>query len=241
MARAHSLLSMAAVWVLGAISVSTTPTTTQLFSIRPLPNLTPSKISLNPTGGSIRIPAANCGLYGLRPTSYRIPQSGVLAPHLGSGYISGVVGPLSSSLEGLKLFMRTVIGAKPWTRDPSLVPIPWKEGKEGGDGGDRCWDRKEGRDRGKGRSLRVGVMYSDELVTPHPPIQRALREVVRKMEGIEGVELIEWHAWNHDLAWEFCVRLAPSQFPPSSSISLFIFRPLPCPHPFPLFTKQKAS
>ena len=176
-----------------------------------LPIVTPSVLSYskpspNAAGGSIRVPAANCGLYGLRPTTFRIPKSGVLSPHLGSGYISAVVGPLSNSLEGVKLFMRTVLGAKPWMIDSSLVPLPWKEGNESGDGGDRGWDGENGADGGERRSLRVGVMYTDNLVTPHPPIQRALSELVRKLDGIEGVELIEWHAWNHYLAWEFCIR-----------------------------------
>ncbi len=30
-------------------------------------------------GGSVRSPAANCGLYGLRPSSYRIPMGGLSA------------------------------------------------------------------------------------------------------------------------------------------------------------------
>jgi amidase len=34
----------------------------------------------------------------------------------------------------------------------------------------------------------IGVMYWDEVVKPHPPIQRALKEVVEKLrrKGQEG-------------------------------------------------------
>lgn len=77
-------------------------------------------------GGSIRSPAANNGLYGFRPTTRRLPRGGSAAPQLGSGYIEGVVGPLSTTIEGIKLFMRAVLTAKPWIMDPTLVPIPWR-------------------------------------------------------------------------------------------------------------------
>ena len=102
--------------------------------------------------------------------------------------------------------MRTVIGAKPWIEDSSLVPIPWKGdlGCAGGD--DESWAEDNDVNRGKRRALRVGVMYTDGLVTPHPPVQRALGELVRKMEGIEGIEILPCQAINHELEWEYCVR-----------------------------------
>ena len=38
-------------------------------------------------GGSIRSPAGNCGVYGLRPTSYRLPTDGWAATMLGAEHI----------------------------------------------------------------------------------------------------------------------------------------------------------
>ena len=64
-------------------------------------------------GGSIRSPAANCGVYGLRPTSHRLPFDGLAATMLGQEHIVPVIGPLSTSLAGLKLFMKTLIAAQP--------------------------------------------------------------------------------------------------------------------------------
>jgi amidase len=49
-------------------------------------------------GGSIRSPAANNGVYGFRPTSYRLPTGGFTATMLGQEHIVPVVGPLSTSL-----------------------------------------------------------------------------------------------------------------------------------------------
>lgn len=82
-------------------------------------------------GGSIRSPAANQGLFGLKPTSYRLPLDGFAATMLGEEQIVPVVGPLSTSLEGIKIFMKTLIDQKPWLYEPTLVPMPWKDSKQG--------------------------------------------------------------------------------------------------------------
>ena len=78
-------------------------------------------------GGSIRSPAANQGLFGLRPTSYRLPLDGFAATMTGQEQIVPVIGPLSTSLEGIKIFMKTLINQKPWLYEPSLVPMPWRQ------------------------------------------------------------------------------------------------------------------
>lgn len=145
-------------------------------------------------GGSVRAPAANQGLYGLRPTTFRIPKRGSLAPHLGSGYINAVTGPLSTSLEGVKLFMKTVLAFKPWLLDPALIPLPWRD--------EEFNFSANGR-----RKLKVGVMWSDGIVKPHPPIQRALQEVVDGLKNVSAVEVVQWEPYKHDLAWEIAASL----------------------------------
>ena len=144
-------------------------------------------------GGSIRAPAANNGLYGFRPTSYRIPISGVTAPS-GFEHIVPVIGPLSTSLEGLKIFVKTVIASKPWIRDPALIPFPWRDDVQylGGEGGKR---------------LKVGVMWDDGVVKPHPPVIRAMKEVVAKLKNVPGVKIVDWKPYKHDLAWEIAASL----------------------------------
>ena len=146
-------------------------------------------------GGSVRSPAANCGLYSLRPSSYRIPVEGWSATMAGQEQVVAVLGPLSTSLEGIKLFMKTVIGAKPWLNEPSLVPIPWRDSES-------YHVDASGKTR-----LKVGVMWHDGIVKPHPPITAALHEVAEKLKGIDGVEIVDWEPYKHDKAWEIISSL----------------------------------
>lgn len=41
--------------------------------------------------------------------------------------IPSVLGPISSSCDGLKLFFKAVIDAKPWRFDPIGLRMPWNE------------------------------------------------------------------------------------------------------------------
>jgi len=75
-------------------------------------------------GGSIRSPAANNGVYGLRPTSYRLPLEGLQATMGGQEAVVPVIGPLSTSMEGIKVFMKALIDQQPWLKEPSLLPFP---------------------------------------------------------------------------------------------------------------------
>ena len=142
-------------------------------------------------GGSIRSPAANCGLYGFRPSTYRIPVEGWSCTMAGEEQIVAVLGPLSTSFAGLKLFMKTVIAAQPWLKEPSLVPITWRE------------DHRHFPD-GK---LKVAVMWHDGVVRPHPPVTRALNKVVEELKKMTEVEVVDWMPYKHGKAWEIISSL----------------------------------
>ncbi|KAL9077583.1 MAG: hypothetical protein Q9157_003307 [Trypethelium eluteriae] len=129
-------------------------------------------------GGSIRSPAANNGVWTLRPSTCRIPVSGVAVPMKGMEQILPILGPLSTSLEGIKLFMKTVIAARPWLED------------------------QDGRTR-----LKIGVLWSDGVVKPQPPTTRALKEVTGSLKAVDEVELVEWLPWKHDYAWDVTTAL----------------------------------
>jgi amidase len=63
-------------------------------------------------GGSIRVPAAFCGVYGHRPSDSAIPRSGHFpgAPLPNAAIVMGVQGPLARSAEDLRLAFDVVAG-----------------------------------------------------------------------------------------------------------------------------------
>ncbi|KAK1081351.1 hypothetical protein LTR33_004764, partial [Friedmanniomyces endolithicus] len=134
-------------------------------------------------GGSIRSPAANNGLFGLRPTSYRLPVGGWSATMLGSEHIVPVIGPLSTSLDGVKVFMKTLIDQQPWLYEPSLITMPWKDTsttsllRKGSDGK---------------RKLRVGILADDGVVKPHPPTLRGMNTLISKLRSHPDIELVDF-------------------------------------------------
>ena len=86
--------------------------------------LTPIAIGTD-TGGSVRVPAALCGCYGLKVTWGRIPLEGVF-PLVAS---IDTVGPLANSVEGIDLAYRAMSGDL--TPEPAPgrlrigIPQPW--------------------------------------------------------------------------------------------------------------------
>ncbi len=74
------------------------------------------------TGGSIRLPAHFCGIAGIRPTSGRVPRTGLIVP-VGSPIDSvTVVGPMARTVEDLIVALGVVGG--PDAIDASIVPMP---------------------------------------------------------------------------------------------------------------------
>lgn len=77
-------------------------------------------------GGSVRVPAAFCGSYGVRTTAMRNPYKGVCIPGLGQESIRCVLSPLANSIADLDLFQKVIIDQEPWEEETQLVPLPWK-------------------------------------------------------------------------------------------------------------------
>lgn len=157
-------------------------------------------------GGSIRVPSHFCGLYGLKSTSNRVPSYGIVNSLDGQEAISTICGPMSPSLSGIKLFMKTILtpspsqGALPaWRLDPNTIKKPWDENayllKEYFDGG-RVDGSSSAATGGETRKLCFGVMWDDEIFKPHPPVRRALEMVKKSLEDA-GHSVIEWYPYKH--------------------------------------------
>ncbi|KAH8899771.1 amidase [Thozetella sp. PMI_491] len=137
-------------------------------------------------GGSIRVPAAACGIYGLKPTANRVPTTGWSSTPPGADPIQTVLGPMSNSLTGIDMFMRAVLAAEPWIEEPVLVPLPWRDVE---------------LVPSSNRPLRIGIMWHDAVVLPHPPITRAMEELARKLKLVPNLQVVDFPAYKHDEAW----------------------------------------
>lgn len=77
------------------------------------------------SGGSIREPAHYCGIAGLKPTTGRLPRTGLLMPPRGLGAFKSQNGPMARYVEDLILAMPALAG--PDGLDPSVMPVPLRD------------------------------------------------------------------------------------------------------------------
>ncbi|KAI1373298.1 amidase [Hypoxylon crocopeplum] len=132
-------------------------------------------------GGSIRIPSHMMGLYGLKPSSSRLPYHGVPVSTDGQEHVPSSVGPLARSLPSLTLVMKELIQLKPWERDARCAPVPWRD---------------DIFRKFKSQPLTIGVLADDGVVRPHPPVRRVLLSLVEKLQAA-GHDIVEWNADLH--------------------------------------------
>lgn len=78
-------------------------------------------------GGSIRMPAAITGIYGLKAAAGRFPNLGCKSGLPGQEAVKGVQGPMSADLSSLELWSKVIVDAAPWEADPTVFPVPWKD------------------------------------------------------------------------------------------------------------------
>ncbi|KAG1747918.1 general amidase [Suillus paluster] len=129
-------------------------------------------------GGSIRIPSAFCGLYSLRPSYGRVPYCGALNSLEGQDSVPSVFGPMTNSLSGVKVFMKAVVNAKPWLKDPLAVRKKWDE------------DEYNLADHGYGKDLCFGIMWDDGV--------RSL-EITKAALQKAGHKVVDWKPIKHRL------------------------------------------
>src|SRR5450759_4531860 len=75
--------------------------------------------------GSVRLPAAFCGIAGLKPTSGRLPRTGHFPP--AGGWIEALwqIGPMARHVEDLCTVMPLLVGGD--GRDTSVVDMPFHD------------------------------------------------------------------------------------------------------------------
>jgi amidase len=81
----------------------------------------------NDIGGSIRIPSHFCGIYGLKPTEYLVPNAG-MSPGLPKREYRSIrhllsLGPLARSIDDLKLCLTIIAGPDGSDMDVPYIPL----------------------------------------------------------------------------------------------------------------------
>jgi aspartyl-tRNA(Asn)/glutamyl-tRNA(Gln) amidotransferase subunit A len=127
------------------------------------------------TGGSIRQPAAHCGLVGFKPTYGSVSRSGLVA--LASSLDQ--IGPLTKSVADAKILFDALKGNDPLdsTSIPAKSPYPTRTTDSGGS-------------KGNSTKLRIGVPYH-LLETGVDPDLRANFDATLARLAADGHELVE--------------------------------------------------
>jgi aspartyl-tRNA(Asn)/glutamyl-tRNA(Gln) amidotransferase subunit A len=131
------------------------------------------------TGGSIRIPACLCGVTGVRPSTGRVSNRGVVPV----SWTFDTVGPLARSAEDCALLLEAIAGHDP--ADPTTVdaPVPrYAAGLEGGVEG-----------------LRVGVVAARFEREVDPSVAATVSAAVTELASL-GATLVEVRAPELDRA-----------------------------------------
>src|SRR5881409_2533595 len=116
------------------------------------------------TGGSIRLPAACCGIVGLKPTYGRVSRAGVMPLSWSNDHI----GPMTRTVRDAALLLRVIAGRDPRdaTSSPRAVP-DYLAGIDGGVAG-----------------LRVAVPENFFFQGVDPEMASGVREALRILEGL---------------------------------------------------------
>uniref|UniRef100_A0A8B9PMY7 Fatty-acid amide hydrolase 1 n=1 Tax=Apteryx owenii TaxID=8824 RepID=A0A8B9PMY7_APTOW len=104
-------------------------------------------------GGSLRLPAAFCGICALKPTGNRLR------------YLVAAVGPMAKDVESLALSMRALLCEDMFSLDSTVPPLPFKE---------EVYSSTQ--------PLRIGYYETDFFTMPSPAMRRAVRETKQLLE-----------------------------------------------------------
>uniref|UniRef100_A0A0V0JDH8 Amidase domain-containing protein n=1 Tax=Schistocephalus solidus TaxID=70667 RepID=A0A0V0JDH8_SCHSO len=123
-------------------------------------------------GGSIRIPAAMCGIVGFKPTTGRLSNKN-LSPMTTKKMVLSSWGPMCKDVAVCSLVMKHIINCPvQFKEDPDTPPVPYTEPQEG-------------------RKLRIGYFTDLDCFVANPAVRRAVLHAKEKLAK-RGHELVEW-------------------------------------------------
>jgi fatty acid amide hydrolase len=118
-------------------------------------------------GGSVRIPAAFCGITSIKPTAGRMPDTGRASFAFGQQAIQSQVGVLGKKVADISLGLLVANRA-----NPANIPL----------GNPNHVDLSK---------LRIAFYQNDQTLTPCPAARRAVREAAARLRTM-GAQVTEW-------------------------------------------------
>jgi aspartyl-tRNA(Asn)/glutamyl-tRNA(Gln) amidotransferase subunit A len=138
------------------------------------------------TGGSVRVPAAYCGVTGLRPTHGRVPNRGALAVSASFD----TIGPLARSVEDVARLFVAIAGFD--AADPTSVDVPL--------------DASVLTGPAELSGVRIGVPRSFYFDNVDPEIARAVCQVARTLDEA-GAQVVEVEVADAEVAHRFATTI----------------------------------
>ena len=142
------------------------------------------------TGGSIRQPAAFCGVVGLKPTYGRVSRYGLVA------FASSLdqIGPITKNVRDAAVLLNVISGHDHRDSTSATVEAP---------------DFTRALD-GDMKGMRVGVPKEFSVEGTDPEVEAAFREALKQMESL-GAELVEVSLPHSDYSVPAYYIIAPSE------------------------------
>lgn len=119
------------------------------------------------TGGSVRIPAALCGVVGLKPTLGRVGRGGMMY----LSFTRDVIGPITRTVADSALILEIIAGKDPRDPESSLNPVP------------RYTALLKGGLKGK----RFGIPRKYFFEVIHSETQKVIDEAIQEIQKMGGV------------------------------------------------------
>ncbi|KAL8770995.1 MAG: hypothetical protein Q9209_003414 [Squamulea sp. 1 TL-2023] len=129
-------------------------------------------------GGSIRIPAFVNGIVGFKPGKGKISTKGLTTgqlPAAGKVGLEVCAGPIARTTEDLGLFMEVIESGRMWEFDPEVKAEErwWTQNQDALQTPRKIHDK----------TLRIGILSSDGITTPLPPITTMLHTLTRTLNA----------------------------------------------------------